>query len=105
MPWPILKSGLRCFNNESVEEYITRSYKIATGQPSSDLPIKSSKLFVHFTRNILPDRKIPHVFFSVLANSEKWQTFRSNIYSLFEVLLSVQKTDCFEIRFQHLPKK
>lgn len=49
MPWPILKPSLRCFNNESLEEYITRSYKIATGQAlSSDLRANTSKLFVHF---------------------------------------------------------
>ena len=71
MSWPILKSGLRCFNNESVEEYITRSYKIAIDQASfSDLPIKPFQIvcailfishhayiFKMFKRNILPDRK------------------------------------------------
>ena len=116
MSWPILKSSLRCFNNQSVEEYITRSCKIATSQASfSDLSIKPSKLFVHFCLS-----RIMHTFSrclkkyitgskkkflmyssSVLANSEKWQTIRSNIYSL----LSVQITDCFEIHFQHLAKK
>ena len=38
---------------------------------------------------------------SVLANSQKWQTFRSSIYSLFVILPSVHKTDCLEI---HLAK-
>ena len=42
---------------------------------------------------------------SVLANSERWQTFRPSIYSLFVVLLSVHKTDSFEIHFQHLAKQ
>ena len=36
---------------------------------------------------------------------KKWKTFRSSIYSLFVVLHSVHKTDCFEIHFQHLAKK
>ena len=30
MSWPIIKTALRVFNNESVEEYYQRSYTIAT---------------------------------------------------------------------------
>ena len=51
------------------------------------------------------EKEVSHVFFQLLANSEKWQTFRSRIYSLFVVLLSVHKTDWFEIHFQHFAKK
>ena len=120
MSWPILKSSLRCFNNESVEEYIIRSYKIAIDQASfSDLPIKPSKSFVQFCsshithtfsrclKKYFTGSKIKFLMYSssVLANSEKWQTFRSRIYSLFVVLLSVHKTDWFEIHFQHFAKK
>ena len=37
------------FNNVSIEEYISRSYSISNGRASSsDLHIKSSKLFLHF---------------------------------------------------------
>ena len=116
MFWPILKSSLRCFNNESVEEYITRSYEIATCQTSfSDLPIKPSKSFVHFCLSHIMQafsrclkkyftgskKKFLMYSSSVLANSEKWQTFRSSLYSLFVVLLSVHKTDCFKIHFKN----
>ena len=49
MSWPILKATVRPFNNESIEEYIGRSYKIATGKASTrELPVKPSKLFEHF---------------------------------------------------------
>ena len=49
MSWPILKSAIRCFNNESAEEYLSRSYRISNGRASSsDLNIKPSKLFLHF---------------------------------------------------------
>ena len=47
MSWPILKSAICCFNNESVEEYLSWSYRISNGR-SSDLHIKPSKLFLHF---------------------------------------------------------
>ena len=120
MFWPILKSSLRCFNNEFGEDHITRSYKIATGQASSsDLSIKPSKLFLHFCLSYImhtfsrclkkyftgSKKKFLVYSSSVLANSQKWQTFRSNIYSLFVILLSLHKTDCFEVHFQHLAKK
>ena len=49
MSWSILESAIRCFNNESVEEYLSRSYRISNGRASSsDLHIKPSKLFLHF---------------------------------------------------------
>ena len=49
MLWPIFKSAIRCFNNESVEEYLSRSARISNGRASSsDLHIKPSKLFLHF---------------------------------------------------------
>ena len=49
MSWPILKSTISCFNNESVEEYFFRSYRISNGRAtSSDLDVKPSKLFLHF---------------------------------------------------------
>ena len=35
MSWPITKTPLRIFNNESIEEYCQRSYTIATGNATS----------------------------------------------------------------------
>ena len=122
MSWSILKSSLRCFNNQSVEEYITSSYKIATGQASfSDLAIKPSKSLIHFSlshtthtfsrclKKYLTRSKKKFLMYSssVLANhkKKKMQKFRSIIYIIFVVLLFVQKIDCFEIHFQHLAIK
>ena len=43
MSWSILKSAIRCFN-ESVEEYLSRSYRKSNGRAYlSDLHIKPSK--------------------------------------------------------------
>ena len=94
--------------------------KVRTGQASpSDLTTKLSKLFVHlFLSHIMHtfsrclkelfqwiEKGISHIFFHVLANSQKQKTFRSNIHGLFVVLLSLHKTDCFQIHFQHLARK
>ena len=106
--WPILKSAILCFNNESVEEYLSRSYRISNGRASSsDLHIKPSKLFLHFclshmmhafSRRLgkyITGRKKRFIMYccSILANSEKWSIFRKNIYSIFILLLSCYKTD------------
>ena len=49
MSWPILKSAICCFNNESVEEYLSLSYRISNCRASSsDLHMKPSKLFLYF---------------------------------------------------------
>lgn len=43
------QATVRFFNNESIEEYLGRSYKIVTGEASAkNLPVKPLKLFVHF---------------------------------------------------------
>ena len=48
MSWPIIKTPLRVFNNESIEEYCQRSYTIATGNATSkELLTTVSKTFIH----------------------------------------------------------
>ena len=47
MSKPILKAVLRVFNNESIEEYCQRSFKIATGVVAwKELPTTVSKTFI-----------------------------------------------------------
>ena len=120
MSWPILKSATRCFNNESVEEYLSWSYRISNGRAfSSDLHIKPSKLFLHFCLSHMmhafsrrlgkyfTGRKKRFIMYccSVLANSKKWSIFRRNIYSIFILLLSCYKTDQTRLHFERLTCK
>ena len=98
MSWPILKATVRSFNNESIEEYIGRSYKIVTGKASTkELPVKPSKLFVHFClshimhafsrylKKFFTGNKKKFIMYccSILANSEKWETFCKTISWLY----------------------
>ena len=49
IPWPILKSAIRCLSNESIEEYFSRSYRVNNGRASSlGFHVKLSILFLHF---------------------------------------------------------
>ena len=69
MSWPILKAIVCSFNNESIQEYIGRSYKIVTGEASTkELPVKPSKLFVH-----LCSSHIMHAFFQISENFFYWK--------------------------------
>ena len=114
MSSPILKATVRSFNNESIEEYIGRSYKIVTGKASTkELPVKPSKLFVHFClshimhafsrylKKIFTGKKNKFIMYScsVLANSEKWETFRKTIHGLFVILLAIHKNSHFQQSF------
>ena len=98
MSWPILKSTVLSFKNESIEEYINRSYKIVTGKASTkELPVKPSKLFVHFClshimhafsrylKKFFTGNKKKFIMYccSILANSEKWETFCKTISWLY----------------------
>ena len=120
MSWPILKVTVRYFNNESIEEYIGRSYEIITGKASAkELPVKTSKLFVYLClSHIMHDflrylkkfftgnkKKLIMYCCSVLANSEKWQTFRKTIHCLFAVLLAIHKNSHFRQSFDEFRVK
>ena len=75
MSWPIFKSAIRCFNNESVEEYLSLSYMISKGRASSsDLHIKPSTLFLYCTKKCY-----------VFCLSHKIHTFSRQIRSYFTV--------------------
>ena len=48
--WPIIKCLIEAFNKETLKEYITRSYTIASGDASSnELPLLRRKTFVHIS--------------------------------------------------------
>ena len=48
--WPIIKSLVGAFNNESVDEYISRSHKIVSGKANaSELPASHPKTAVHIS--------------------------------------------------------
>ena len=48
--WPIIKTFVGVFNNESVEEYIGRSYTILSGKATNnDLPVDKIKTFTHIS--------------------------------------------------------
>ena len=48
--WPIIKCLIGAFNKETLEEYILRSFTIASGTASTkELPINPSKTFVHLS--------------------------------------------------------
>ena len=49
IPWPIVKSAIRCLSNESIEEYFSRSCRVNNGRASSlGFHVKLSILFLHF---------------------------------------------------------
>ena len=120
MSWPILKTAVCSFNNESIEEYIGRSYKIVTGKASTkELPVKPSKLFVHFClshimhafsrylKKFFTGNKKKFIMYccSILANSDKWETFHKTIHCLFVVLLAIHKNSHFKQSFEELCAK
>ena len=48
--WPIIKTLIGAFNNETLEQYIFRSFQIVVGNATNDtLPIKICKTFVHIS--------------------------------------------------------
>ena len=48
--WPIIKSLIEAFNNESVKEYLGRSYLIiAWKAEEKHLPNKTAKIFLHIS--------------------------------------------------------
>ena len=94
--WPIIKSLIESFNNESVEDYLGRSYLIVTGKAGmNDLPNKKVKTFLHIS--------LCHVMkaFSVKVNKcfkKKEREFVKFVLSL--LANSHLVSDVFEI-FKH----
>ena len=125
--WPILKCLVECFNLESLEEYLYRSYKISSGNAEEkDLPVVHIKTFLHislchsmkaFSTKINKTFKTgktkagdeehspsPRNFIkfvmSLLANSGNLSDILEIVTNLFSVLLSKSNKNCYaEIHF------
>ena len=117
--WPIIKSLIACFNKETLEENIDRSFRIASGVAShKELPTMPPKTFVHlslchvmkaFAKKIgkcfTKDKEFITFAMSVLVNAGNLaDTF--DIYEhIFVVLLSKYLTkDCLDSK-QYLSDK
>ena len=107
--WPILKCLVECLNSETLEEYISRSYKITSGNAEEkDLPVKQIKTFLHislchsmksFSRKIdktfkKKERNFTKFTMSLLANSGNLRDIFETIRSFFAVLLSKSNKSC-----------
>ena len=88
--WPILK--VECLNAEKMEEYIARSYKIASGlnQPK-----------VSFHEIIQQENKFTFIKFAMIANAGNLADNFFIARHLFTVLFSKSSSDCSTSK-QHL---
>ena len=116
--WPIIKSLIGVFNNESVEEYIGRSFVIVSGRATSnELPINKLKTFVHISlchvmkafsnkvnKCFKKDKNFIKFALSLLANSFDYQDILEICSNLFKVLLSKFSSDCVDAK-SYLDKK
>ena len=110
--WPIIKSLLGVFNNESVEEYIGRSFVIVSGKAtSSDLSINKIKIVLHISlchvmkafankvnKCFKEDKNFMKFSLSLLANSFHYQDILDTCRNLFKVLLSKFSSDCVDAK-------
>ena len=106
--WPILKCLSEGFNGESLEEYTSRSYKVASGDAlSNDLPTRPNKSFFHISLCQSMKafaKKVNHYFtrerdfikfvMSLLANAGNIRDIFLIVRNLFAVLLSKTRAEC-----------
>ena len=120
--WPILKCLVECFNSESLQDYMLRSYKIASGNAEeNDLSVTMVKTVIHislchsmkaFSRKIndifkeenkqlkndirrtKADKNFIKFAMSLLANSGNLKDIFEIMKALFSVLLSKSKQSC-----------
>ena len=118
--WPIIKSLIETFNNESIEEYLARSFSILSGKATStELPFKKRKTFLHislchvmkafsnkvnehFGRKKVEGRKVERSLIkyvvSLLANSTTLFDSFDTLKSFFKILLSKYSNDCIDAK-------
>ena len=108
--WPIIKCLISAFNNETLEEYIFRSFQIVSGNATIDtLPVKSQKTFVHISlchsmksyakkidKLIKTDKKFLKYYMSVIANTGGLSDVFLAIKHLFYILLSPYSYQCVD---------
>ena len=98
--WPIIKCLIGTFNNETLEQYIMRSYQIVSGKATDDtLSINFHKTFVHislchsmkaYCKKI--DNSIKKM--SGIANTGNLNEILLRIKHLFNILLSPSSSQC-----------
>ena len=109
--WPIIKSLIDTFNNETLEEYLGRSYLIVTGKASvNDLSVIKRKTFVHIslchsmkalTKKIntclkKDQRNLIKYSISLLANSTMLSDALEILRHFFQLLLSEHSNVCLD---------
>ena len=116
--WPIIKTFVGVFNNESVEEYIGRSYTILSGKATNnDLPVNKIKTFVHislchimkaFAKKVnkcfKEDRNFIKFSLSLFANALTYSDIFDISKHFFTILLCKFTNDC-KVSKEHLEKR
>ena len=116
--WPIIKTFVGVFNNETIEQYIGRSYLIVSGKATAnDLSVTKVKTFVHislchvmkaFARKVnkcfKEDKNFIKFSLSLLANAPCFSYILDIIRHLFKILLSKYSSDCKDSKV-YLEKK
>lgn len=114
--WPIIKSLVESFNNETIEEYLTRSHIIVSGNATAlEIPTTKRKTFIHISLchvmkalskkvndHFDKKRKSEKVFvkyiLSLLANTDTWSHICQVLQYFFKLLLSKYEEDCREAK-------
>lgn len=110
--WPIIKSLIEAFNNESIEEYLARSFSILSGKATStELPSKKRKTFLHISlchvmkafsnkvnEHFKVERSLIKYVVSLLANSTTLFDSFDTLKSFFKMLLSKYSNDCIDAK-------
>ena len=116
--WPIIKTFVDVFNNESVEEYIGRSYTILSGKATiNDLPVDKIKTFVHislchimkaFAKKVnkcfKEDRNFIKFSLRLFANALTYSDILDISKHFFTILLCKFTNDC-KVSKEHLEKR
>ena len=116
--WPIIKTFVGIFNNESIEEYLVRSYTILSGKATdSELPVDKVKTFVHISlchvmkafakkanKCFKGDKNFIKFSLSLLANAFTYPDILDICKHFFTILLCKFSRDCKESR-EHLEER
>ena len=117
VPWLIIKTAQKVFNNEILPQYIDRCFNIVTGNATSHqisqdfiIYICLSHFMKTFSRNVKKHIKSSNIHFvmysiSVLANTKDQSTFFGVSNRFLSLLLSPTKTEMMEHAVSFLEEK
>ena len=117
VPWLIIKTAQKVFNNEILPQYIDRCFNIVTGNATSHQISQDFILYIclsHFmkpvSKNVKKHIKSSNIHFvmysiSVLANTKDQSTFFGVLKRFFTLLLSPTKTEMIEHAVSFLEEK